>query len=80
MAAVQTCTVPAPSAMNSAASRQVAMPPMPEIGMPGVSRIAGDLRHHVQRDRLHRRPAIAAMGALAVDRRRRRHQIQIDRR
>jgi hypothetical protein len=37
MAAVQTCTLPAPSAMNSAASRQVAMPPMPEIGMPRVS-------------------------------------------
>ncbi len=38
MAAVQTCTVPAPSAMNSAASRQVVMPPMAEIGMPWVSR------------------------------------------
>ena len=37
MAAVQTCTVPAPSAMNSAASRQVAMPPMPEIGRPRVA-------------------------------------------
>ena len=32
MAAVQTCTEPAPSARNSAASRQVSMPPMPEIG------------------------------------------------
>ena len=38
MAAVQTCTLPAPSAMNSAASRQVVMPPMPLIGRP---RIAG---------------------------------------
>jgi hypothetical protein len=34
---VQTCTEPAPSAMNSAASRQVVMPPMPEIGRPWVS-------------------------------------------
>ena len=34
MAAVQTCTVPQPSRMNSAASRQVVMPPMPEIGSP----------------------------------------------
>ncbi len=34
MAAVQTCTVPAPSAMNSAASRQVVIPPMAEIGRP----------------------------------------------
>ena len=34
---MQTCTVPAPSAMNSAASRQVVMPPMPEIGRPRVS-------------------------------------------
>ena len=60
-----------PSAMNSAASRQVSMPPMPEIGMPWRLRVAGDLGHHVQRDRLHRRAAIAAMRALAVDRRRR---------
>ena len=37
MAAVQTCTGPEPSAMNSAASRQVVMPPMPEIGLPRVS-------------------------------------------
>ena len=36
MAAVQTCTFCAPSAMNSAASRQVEMPPMPEIDMPGA--------------------------------------------
>jgi hypothetical protein len=32
MAAVQTCTLPAPSTMNSAASRHVEIPPMPEIG------------------------------------------------
>ena len=68
MAAVQTCTVPAPSAMNSAASRQVVMPPMPEIGRPRRLAVAGDLGDHVERDRLHRRAAIAAMGALAVDR------------
>ena len=37
MAAVQTWTLPAPSAMNSAASRQVVMPPRPEIGIPRVS-------------------------------------------
>ena len=37
MAAVHTCTVPAPSAMNSAASRQVPMPPMAEMGRPRVS-------------------------------------------
>src|SRR6267378_3321118 len=33
MTAVQTCSEPAPRAMNSAASRQEAMPPMPEIGI-----------------------------------------------
>ena len=32
MAAVQTCTVPQPSRMNSAASCQLAMPPMPDMG------------------------------------------------
>src|SRR6266481_5698284 len=32
MMAVQTCTLVEPRAMNSAASRQLAMPPMPEIG------------------------------------------------
>ena len=36
MAAVQTCTLPQPSAMNSAASRQVLIPPIPEIGRPSV--------------------------------------------
>ena len=34
---MQTCTVPDPSAMNSAASRQVVIPPMPEMGIPAVS-------------------------------------------
>src|ERR1035441_4878458 len=34
MAAVHTCTVPQPSRMNSAASRQPETPPMPEMGMP----------------------------------------------
>ena len=33
----QTCTEPAPRAMNSAASRQVVMPPMPLIGLPPAS-------------------------------------------
>ena len=32
MTAVHTCTDVAPSVMNSAASRHVEMPPMPEIG------------------------------------------------
>ena len=32
MTAVHTCTLVQPSAMNSAASRHVVMPPMPEIG------------------------------------------------
>ncbi len=41
-------------------------------------RVARDLGHHAQRDRLHRRPAIAAMRALAVHHRRRRHQVEID--
>ena len=34
MMAVQTCSDEAPSNRNSAASCQVAMPPMPEMGMP----------------------------------------------
>src|SRR6218665_2201589 len=40
MAAVHTCTVLQPSAMNCAASRQVPMPPMPLSGRPagGASR------------------------------------------
>ena len=67
MAAVQTCTVPEPSAMNSAASRQVVMPPMPEIGLPRGLGVAGDLGDHVERDRLDRRAAVAAVAALAVD-------------
>jgi hypothetical protein len=64
--------------MNSAASRQVVMPPMPEIGRPRVSGCAGDLGHHVQRDGLHRRAAIAAMAALAVDHREGREIVEID--
>ncbi|MNN45847.1 hypothetical protein D3C81_1601990 [compost metagenome] len=35
--AVHTCTAPLPRAMNSAASRQLPMPPMPQIGKPRVS-------------------------------------------
>src|SRR5260370_16623481 len=34
MAAVQTCTVPHPIRMNSAASRHPETPPIPEIGSP----------------------------------------------
>jgi hypothetical protein len=37
IAAVQTCTLPEPSAMNSAASRQLVIPPMPEIAKPAIS-------------------------------------------
>ena len=32
MTSVQTCTLVLPSKMNSTASRQLATPPMPEIG------------------------------------------------
>ena len=38
IAAVQTCTVVAPSARKSTASRQSVIPPMPEMGSPRVSR------------------------------------------
>ena len=41
-------------------------------------RVAGNLGHHVQRDGLHRRAAIAAVAALAVDHREGREGIQID--
>ena len=40
--------------------------------------IPGDLRHHMQRDGLHRRAAIAAMGALAVHGGGRGHLVEID--
>jgi hypothetical protein len=53
--------------MNSAASRQVETPPMPEIGRPGVSASRAISATIVQRDRLDRRAAHAAMRALAVD-------------
>ena len=55
--------------MNSAASRQVVMPPMPADRQAARFGRAGNFRHHVHRDRFHRRAAIAAMGALAVDHR-----------
>ena len=45
------------------------MPPMPETGMPAVSGRAADLGHHVQRDRLDRRAAVAAVRAHAAGRR-----------
>jgi hypothetical protein len=64
--------------MNSAASRQVVTPPMPEIGRPRVSGEPGDLGHHVQRDGLDRRAAIAAVAALAVDRRLGRKGVEVD--
>ncbi|MNJ65379.1 hypothetical protein D3C77_613880 [compost metagenome] len=37
MAAVHTCTAPQPRAMNSAASRQLPIPPMPLMGRPRVA-------------------------------------------
>jgi hypothetical protein len=74
---VQTWTLAAPSAMNSAASRHVLMPPMPEIGQPARLGVARDLRDHVERDGLHRRAAVAAMGALAVRARKHRHALEV---
>ena len=53
------------------------MPPMPEIGS-RASQVARDVGDHAQRDRLHRRAAIAAMRALPVHHRLRRHQVEID--
>ena len=41
-------------------------------------RIAGDFRHHVEGNRLHRRAAIAPVGALAVNGRRWRHAVEVD--
>src|SRR3989344_2370070 len=50
MAAVHTCTVPQPSAMYSAASRQVVMPPMPLMGRAAVAAVrtpaVGARAHH----------------------------------
>ncbi len=78
MAAVQTCTVPKPSAMYSAASFHVSMPPMPEIGTRDVAPFARDVGHHVERDRLHHRPAHAAMRPLAAHMRPGRHGVEVD--
>ena len=77
---MQTCTLPAPSARNSAASRQVVTPPIPLIGRPAISGRARNFRHHVQRNRFDRRAAIATMCALAVNRRFRREKVKINRR
>mmetsp|Transcript_6361 Transcript_6361/g.25874 ORF Transcript_6361/g.25874 Transcript_6361/m.25874 type:complete len:397 (+) Transcript_6361:1035-2225(+) len=43
----------------------------------GGGRVAGDLGHHVQRDRLHRWPAVAAVRAPAVGDRAHRHAVQV---
>src|ERR1039457_1982663 len=70
MAAVQTCTVPQPSSVNSAASRQPEMPPMPEMGRPTSAdagagpaplRVGSDLLDQVQGDGFDGRAAIPAM-------------------
>src|ERR1700744_6488982 len=42
MTAVHTCTVVAPSSMNSAASRQLEMPPIPDIGKRDCASLAID--------------------------------------
>ena len=47
-------------------------------GDTGALGVARDLGHHVERDRLDRRPAIAAVRALAVDHGLRRHAVEID--
>ena len=66
MAAVHTPPAPLPSAMNSAASPVAdAADAANRQAMGG--RVTGNLRHHVQRDRLHRRAAVTAMGALVTD-------------
>ena len=64
MIAVQTWRLVAPSAMNSAASRQVADPADSRDRQAHV-RIGGAGVHHVEGDRLDRRAAVAAVGALA---------------
>ena len=65
-------------ARNSAASRQVEMPPMPGDPHAAAFRVARQIADHAQRDRLDRRAAIAAMGALAIDQRQRRHRVEVD--
>ncbi len=77
MAAVQTCTVPQPSRMNSAASRHVDDAADAGERQRGLG-IGHDLLHHVQRDGLHRGAAVAAVGAFAVDIGARRERIEID--
>ena len=69
--------VPQPSRMNSAASRHPDTPPIPEIGSCDL-RVGRDLLHHVQRDRLHRRTAVAAVRRFAAHVRPRRQRIEID--
>ena len=64
--------------MNSAASRQVVMPPMAEMGHVRAHGIAGDFRHHRERNRLDRGAAHASVRALAVDDDVRRHVVEID--
>ena len=55
--------------MNSAASRQLVMPPMPEMGRPAVSLSRAISDDHVEGNRFYRGAAIAAVAALAVNRR-----------
>jgi len=62
--------------MNSAASRHPLTPPIPDTGSP--VRIARDLLYQIQCDRLHRRPAVAAMRRKPAHVRARRERVQID--
>ena len=63
--------------MNSTASRQLAMPPMPLMGMPnpGVRASPAD---HVQRDGLHRRAAVAAVRRQVANARLEREAVDVD--
>ncbi len=61
IAAVHTCTVVAPSARKSTASRQSVMPADAGDGQGARLARARDLRHHVQRDGFDRRSAVAAV-------------------
>jgi len=63
-------------AMNSAASRQLAMPPMPEWA--GRLRVGGAALDHVQRDGLHRRAAVATMRAQAANFRFRDQEVEVN--
>ena len=70
----------APSSRNSAASRQVEIPPMPEIGLRGArDHLVGAKRgEHIQCDRFDGRSGIAAVTAFAADAGRDFESVEID--